>query len=118
MFLNCKTWFSYRYGTYKTEELVEQAVSMGLSCLGLSNINCTADVWDFVEFCRQAGIKPIVGCEIRNGNTFCYLLIAKNDRGLTYINRFLSTHLQENISFPDRPVFPGDVYILYPWGVF
>jgi len=116
MFIHCKTWFSYRYGTFGTEELVNKAAEHGFTSLGLTNINSTADVWDFVDFCKKKNIKPIVGTEIRNGDTLCYSLLAKNDAGLLEINRFLSQHLQEEHAFPVRPECFSEVLIVYPVG--
>ncbi|WP_057938852.1 DNA polymerase III subunit alpha [Algoriphagus resistens] len=118
MFINCKTWFSYRYGTFSTKELVETAADFGLPVLGLTNINSTADLWDFVDFCRGKNIKPIAGAEIRNGDELCYVLLAKNDTGLLEINRFLSVHLQEELPFPERPDCFSGVFIVYPVGKF
>lgn len=118
MYLNCKTWFSYRYGTYKTEELVKDAHDMGIRNLALTNINNTSDIWDFVKFCREEGrdIKPVAGVEIRNGDRFMYLLLARNNTGLLYINRFLSAYLHKAQPFPERPVFEEAVWIIYPLG--
>jgi DNA polymerase-3 subunit alpha len=116
MFINCKTWFSYRYGTYSTEALVDAAAERGLRSLGLTNINSTADMWDFVDFCMENKIKPLVGAEIRNDDIFCYTLLAKSDSGLLEVNRFLSGHLQEEQAFPERPAFSQQVIIIYPFG--
>ncbi|MEB2774928.1 DNA polymerase III subunit alpha [Algoriphagus sp. D3-2-R+10] len=118
MFINCKTWFSYRYGTYSTQDLVDAAAELGLASLGLTNINSTADMWDFVDFCRDKKIKPIVGTEIQNEDRFCYILLAKNDTGILEINRFLSLHLQEELPFPERPDCFSEVLIVYPFGSF
>ena len=68
MFLNCKTWFSFHYGTFPTKDLVDSAQSLGIKAMALTNINSTADCWDFVLKCQEANIKPIVGVEIRNEN--------------------------------------------------
>ena len=122
MYVNCKTYFSYRYGTYNTKVLVQQAKAMGIRSLALTNINGTPDAWDFVHFCRdtkddtEPEIKPILGSEIRNGNEFCYLLIARNDTGLMHINRFISNHKIANNPFPPSPVFDSDVFIVYALG--
>lgn len=116
MYLNCKTWFSLRYGTIETERLVELAEQRAVNALALTNINSTADLWDFVDFCREKNIKPVAGTEIRNDNVFLYVLLAKNNRGLHAINSFLSQHLQKKIPFPERPLFDVDVYIIYPLG--
>jgi DNA polymerase-3 subunit alpha len=41
MYLNCKTYFSFRYGTYSAEELVKDASELGITRVGLTNINNT-----------------------------------------------------------------------------
>ncbi|MBC7745306.1 MAG: DNA polymerase III subunit alpha [Flavobacterium sp.] len=116
MFINCKTYFSYRYGTYSTKALVLKAAELGIRSLGLSNINGTPDAWDFVDFCREQSIKPVLGTEIHNGNLFCYLLIAKNDDGLLHINRFLSHYKTTKENFPVRPEANENVYVIYHFG--
>ncbi len=118
MYFNCKTFFSYRYGTYATKELVQKAAEIGVSSLALTNINGTPDAWDFVDFCRQENIKPILGAEIRNENVLCYILLARNESGFSKINRFLSEHKHQKTNFPDRPVFDADIFIIYPLGKF
>lgn len=53
MYLNCKTWFSYHYGTFSSKQLVEDARALDIHTLALTNINNTADSWDFVLKCRE-----------------------------------------------------------------
>jgi DNA-directed DNA polymerase III PolC len=118
MFLNCKTYFSFRYGTYSTDELVNHAAALGHRSLALTNINSTCDIWDFVDFCQQKSIKPIAGVEIRNTDDFQYLLLAKNNEGYSEINQFLSCHLELKLPFPSRPEMSPDVFIIYPLGAF
>ena len=119
MYLNCKTYFSYRYGTFSTEELVKAGAGVGATALALTNINSTADAWDFYEFCGQQGIRPILGAEVRNGDAFCYILLARDIQGLTGIHRFLSGYLQEGRPFPGRPgpedrvLLTEEVWIIY-----
>jgi len=117
MYLNCKTWFSFRYGTFGTEELVKRAVDLGISQLALTNINNTCDAWDFVDHCRTHQVKPVLGAEIRNENELCYILLAKNNKGLEEINRFISVHLQDKKPFPKRPDLT-DIFCIYPFGSF
>ncbi|HEY0677358.1 MAG TPA: DNA polymerase III subunit alpha [Chitinophagaceae bacterium] len=116
MYLNCKTYFSFRYGTFSTEDLVKEAAEYGANVLALTNINNTCDTWDFVDFCRQQNIKPVTGVEIRNDDTLLYILLAKNSAGFSDINFFISEHLQQKVNFPERPVFSNDVFIIYPLG--
>ena len=101
MYLNCKTYYSFRYGTFSTEELVDTAVNEGISSLALTNINSTCDVWEFVKLCKEAGIKPIAGAEIRNADKLLYILIASNSNGLANIHEFLSEHLIAKKPFPE-----------------
>jgi DNA polymerase-3 subunit alpha len=130
MFLNCKTYFSFRYGTYSAEDLVSHAAALGHNTLALTNINNTCDLWDFVDFCQQHAIKPIAGTEIRQEKTikvkdgikrkvseFLYILLAKNNDGVSEINHFLSIYLDNKLPFPERPDPGSNVFIIYPLGV-
>ena len=118
----CKSYFSFNYGTFATEELIESGVETGATTLALTNINSTCDAWDFVRFCGRHGIKPILGAEIRNDNHLLYILIAANNKGFRRINEFLSEHLREKKPFPtgeaSEPIFdaPEDGFIVYPLG--
>ena len=121
MYLNCKTYYSFRYGSFAPDELVKAGVEAGAGVLALTNINNTCDAWEFVMHCATAGVKPIVGVEIRNGDELLYLLLAANHRGFAWINEFLSHHLQGNLPFPNdlhTPFFEhnGDGYAIYPLG--
>ncbi len=115
MYLNCKTYFSFRYGTLSTRELVEQAADAGISALAITNINNTCDAWDFVEECRKHQIKPMIGAEIRNDDMLMYILIAQNMRGILAINQFISNHLQHATPFPERSGMEENVYTIYPF---
>jgi DNA polymerase III alpha subunit len=122
MYLNCKTYYSFRYGTYSTEQLVTAAIEKGIQSLALTNINSTCDTWEFVKLCNQNGIKPIAGAEIRNEDQLLYILIAANNKGLARIHEFLSEHLMEKKPFPGTglsyTIFndPQDGFIIYPFG--
>lgn len=121
MYLNCKTYYSFRYGTYSTEELVNVAVEKGISSLALTNINSTYDIWEFVKICREKNIKPIAGVEIRNGDELLYILIAANNNGYKWINDFLSYHLMGAHAFPkcsEKHFFEtlADGFVVYPLG--
>lgn len=120
MYLNCKTFFSFRYGTFSHKELVDAAVEHGVPALALTNINSTCDAWDFVQYCQENGVKPIIGVEIRNGDKLMYLLLAANSNGLRWIHEFLSTSLLAKTPFPETPPVNGffdkaaDGFVIYP----
>ena len=116
MYLNCKTYFSFRYGTFGTEELVKAAAEHGVPVLALTNINNTCDTWDFVSYCNENNIRPVAGTEIRNDNQLQYILLAKNNKGFYTINAFLSGHLHEKKDFPQAFPFNENVFVIYPLG--
>lgn len=114
MYLDTKTYYSFTFGTYSTSELITVAFEHGASTLALCNINSTYDHWEFVKGCREAGIKPVLGVDIRNNHHHCYLLIAKNNTGLQWLNEFLSHYLINKADFPSDPNAPSDVFVIYP----
>ena len=65
MLLNCHSYFSLRYGTLSIDELVEEALNNGVTTLGLTDINNSSGVPDFIKACHKAGIRPITGIEFR-----------------------------------------------------
>lgn len=119
MYLNCKTYFSFKYGTFATTELVEAAAAKGITALALTNINSTYDLWPFIKCCRDHHIKPIAGVEIRNGDELLYLLLAANNQGLAWIHRFVSEHLLAEKPFSREQTFfqaAWDGFVIYPFG--
>jgi DNA polymerase III alpha subunit len=131
MYLNCKTYYSFKYGTYSTEELVKTAANEGISTLAITNINNTCDAWDFVKHCQEENIKPILGVEIRQidglpentkpSNQLLYILLAANNNGFSWINEFLSDHLINKKPFPAAGTTPffrnlADGFVIYPIG--
>src|SRR5580704_12371458 len=117
-----KTYFSFKYGTFSTEELIMAGIEAGATTLTLTNINSTCDAWDFVQYCRREGIKPVLGVEIRNDNTLLYILIAAGNTGFRRINEFLTEHLLEKKPFPPpcslQPPFrdAAEGFVIYPLG--
>jgi DNA polymerase-3 subunit alpha len=115
----CKTFFSLKYGTFSTEQLVKEGAEAGATTLALANINSTCDAWDFVQYCQEQKIRPVIGVEIRNGNKLLYTLLAANNTGFRWINEFLSGHLLSKKEFPAAGPFfddPGNGFVIYPLG--
>src|SRR5690606_3013459 len=96
------------------QKLVEEAVAKGVQALALTNINSTADHWDFYKACNEAGIRPVLGLECRNEDELMYLILARDMQGLQVLNEFLSLHLQQNMAFPAKCPLTNAVYVIYP----
>ncbi len=115
MILQAHSYYSLRYGTLSVERLLSLAVQKGHKKLVLTDINNTTGAIDFVKQCKELGIEPVVGVDIRNADDLMYLLIAKNDKGLYSINHFLSQHHLNKKVYPKIPPFLENVVIVYPF---
>ncbi len=115
MFL--KSHFSLRYGLVSPEEIVRWTKQENYAHTVLCDINSTSSTLDYVREVQKSQLKPIIGIDIRNGMECCYVIVARNNRGLHEANRFLSHHLHNNKPFPERPPHLGNCLIIYPWGI-
>lgn len=116
MLLNCHTYYSYHYGTYSIEGLINEVVAKGYDSFALTDINNTSACLDTIRLClKMQGIKPVVGIDFRNGIQQQYVGLAINNGGFTELNRHLSAHLRFKNDFdPIAPEFQY-AYIIYPF---
>jgi len=114
MYLNCHSFHSLRYGTIPLDELVPQAVACGVKAMALTDINTVTGIYDFIKNCEHAGIKPLVGMEFRSEFHFRFIGLAKNNKGLAEMNRFLTRHNFEKTALPAFAPGFKDVYVIYP----
>ena len=116
MYLNVRSYCSLCYGTISIEDLVEQASAMHIPALALTDINNTMGIVDFVFECKKYGIKPIAGCEFRNGDELMYIAIARNNEGFREINETLTLHNISKLPYnTDAPKW-NNVFVIYPFG--
>ncbi|MEX2232738.1 MAG: DNA polymerase III subunit alpha [Cyclobacteriaceae bacterium] len=130
MYINCRTAFSFKYGTMPVQQLYDEAKRCGVHKLVLTEINNTASYIEMLRICEKNkprennltryGDEPYildiaVGVEFRHENELFYIAIAKNNRGFEGINRFLSLHNREGKSFPRRAPEFQNVLIIYPY---
>ena len=116
MYLNVRSYCSLCYGTISIENLVEQASRMHIPAMALTDINNTMGIVDFVFECKKYGIKPIAGCEFRNGDELLYVAIAINNEGFREINETLTQHNISKIPYNiDAPQW-NNVVVIYPFG--
>ncbi|OQX78293.1 MAG: DNA polymerase III subunit alpha [Bacteroidetes bacterium 4484_249] len=115
MYINNHSYFSLRYGTLSIEKLIEQAVKFKIPALALTDINNSSGMPDFVRLCKEKGVKPIGGIEIRNGNEYLYTCIAKNNNGFRELNEFVSFHNINKMKYPVNPAGFIDAFIVFPF---
>src|SRR5210317_529872 len=115
MYLNTHTYYSLRYGTLKTEDLLELVRSNGSSTCVLTDINTTTACLDFVRLSRRYGIRPILGVDFREGVNQKYIAIAKNNSGFQAINEYLTEQLHKETSLNEQAPELDNTFIIYPF---
>jgi len=95
---------------------VEQARAFGIESLGLTDINNSTGMMDFVKLCGEAGIRPVAGMEFRDGNRLLYTGLARNNEGFRELNEFLSRHTISSTPLPCRPPRFSHCYVIFPMG--
>ncbi len=116
MYLNCHSWFSFKYGVLKPEALLEEAAKAGVRTLALTDIHCSAGVPDLVRNAAAHGVRPVAGIEFRQGPRLLYIGLAKNNAGFQQLNELLSPHLLDDEPLPERAPELDDVFFIYPYG--
>lgn len=130
MYLNCHTWFSFKYGTLSVERLFAEAKRCSVHKLVLTEINNTASYIEMLRLCAEHApyqnrlnkfggdaypLEIAVGIEFRRDNELLYVAIAKNNTGFGEINKFLSHYNLTGKPLQDRaPVFDHAV-VIYPF---
>lgn len=116
LYLNCHTYYSLRYGTIKTENLLKLAVQNGIEKFALTDINNTSACLDFVRLSKKYGIDPVLGIDFRDGTEQKFILLAKNNQGFQNINGYLSEFLERDApKIPDRCADIPHSYVIYPF---
>lgn len=88
--------FSIEDGIVRINEVVSQAVKYQLPALAITDLMNVFGVVKFYKACRQAGIKPIIGCDVWVENSqyldkpFRMLLLVKNYQGYLRLNQLLT----------------------------
>ena len=114
MLLNCHSTYSLRFGTIPLAQLVSTAQQLNIKALALTDIHTFYGVYDFIQHCQQAGIKPLVGAEFRVNQHMQYLGIAKGNEGFQALSQFITLHNKTKQAFPKiAPAFV-DVFVVYP----
>ena len=116
MYLNCHSWFSFKYGVMKPDALLAEAQKAGVRTLALTDLHCTAGIPDLVRDAERFDIRPVAGIEFRKGPRLLYIGIAKNNEGFQQLNELLSPHLLDGEVLPERAPELSQTFFIYPFG--
>ncbi len=62
--LHVHTQYSFLYSTIKVKKLIERAKAEGMPAVAMTDTNNVFGAIDFYYACKDAGVKPIIGCEL------------------------------------------------------
>ncbi|MFW5757010.1 MAG: PHP domain-containing protein, partial [Tangfeifania sp.] len=116
MYLNVHSWFSLRYGTRNIDQLLAGARQNNAEAFALTDINTTMGIPELVKKAPQAGVKPIAGVEVRNGDELLFIGIAKNNTGFKELNDYLTWHTLEKREFTIDEWPFSQVIVIFPFG--
>ena len=115
MLLNCHTYYSFCYGTYSIEALLDAVRQNGYYSFALTDINNTSACLETIRLAGEKGVRAVVGIDFRNGVQQQYVGIAMNNKGFHELNDHLSAHLHSATDFdPIAPVFEN-AFVIYPF---
>ena len=116
MYINCHTYFSYKYGTIRPEDLLAMAVDNGVDVLALTDINSTSACLDLVRRSQSLGVKLVLGIDFRNGADQLFIGLAKNPEGYRELNAYLSRYLTtEHPEIPKKAPEFEHAFVIYPF---
>ncbi len=115
MYLNTHTYYSFKYGTMNTKELLAGMQKVGVKSFVLTDINSTAACLNFVRLAHKYEVKPIIGIDFRNGADQLFVAIARNNEGFKELNEYLSEYLHSGEGIPPRAPRFKHAYVVYPF---
>jgi DNA polymerase III alpha subunit len=89
-----RTHYSIHRAFSKPKEIAQKAKSLGYEAVGLCDFGNVSAALEFIEECKSAKIKPIIGCDFGETYAFCKNLQGWKDL-LSVVNEF-SIHARLN----------------------
>ncbi len=119
--LHVHSQYSMQDGLCGLDDLIKQAAKFKMKAVALTDHDGLYGAIQFYKKAKKAGIKPIIGCEIRikNNQKFnqnChFILLAKNKEGYSNLCQIIT---QVHLSNPDSiPAIEKDILARYSKGI-
>jgi len=113
--LHTHTEYSLLDGAARIKDLVRRAAEFGMPALAITDHGTMFGVVEFYKACRNAGVKPVIGCEVyvaprtrhdrQSGidDKLAHLvLLAENERGYRNLLRLVSLSFTEGFYYKPR----------------
>ncbi len=113
--LHCHSEYSLLDGAARLKALVSRAAELEMPALAVTDHGTMFGVVDFYRLAREAGIKPIIGCEVyvahrsrfqkevrRDDNQYHLVLLAENNTGYKNLTHLVSAGYLEGFYYKPR----------------
>ena len=114
LYINCHTYYSFKYGTMSPDQLIDEALKHGAFQFALTDINSTSACLPFARTAQQKGLNVVIGVDFRKGVEQQFVAIARSNKGYENINYLLSDVLCKRREMPSEAPEMEDVAIVYP----
>lgn len=88
--LHCHSFYSVLDGTTSPARLAARAAELGYTALGLTDHDSLAGIVGHAHACQDAGIRPIVGCEVTLESGHHLTLLARDATGYRSLSRLVT----------------------------
>ena len=112
--LEVKTSYSILSSLNKIDKLTEKAKEYNYSFLTITDVNNMFGVYEFYLSCKNNGIKPLIGIEIKD-NDKRYILIAKNNDGYKNLIKLSTLVSERELSTDDLKLYNKDIILVMPY---
>ncbi len=112
--LHVHTEYSLLDGSAKIQELVERVKALGMDSIAITDHGAMYGVIDFYKAAKEAGIKPIIGCEVyvavgsrlqkegKGGGYYHLVLLAENEEGYHNLIKLVSYGFLDGFYYKPR----------------
>ncbi len=112
--LHVHTEYSLLDGSAKIKELVERVKELGMDSIAITDHGAMYGVIEFYKAAKEAGIKPILGCEVyvaaasrftkegKGGGYYHLVLLAENEEGYHNLMKLVSYGFLEGFYYKPR----------------
>ena len=113
--LHCHSEYSLLDGAARINDMINRAASLGMPALALTDHGTMFGVIDFYRAAREAGVKPILGCEVylsarsrfqkeakRDDSQYHLVLLAENNTGYRNLMHLVSSGYLEGFYYKPR----------------
>ena len=129
--LHAHSCYSFLDGASQPEEMAERAAELGYEAFALTDHDSLCGSLEFAQAARDAGLRPITGCELTLADGSHLTLLAEDERGYRNLCRLITLAHADDRRAPAAtldqlartpractasPAAPGDGHVARPVG--